>query len=200
MKKFSLISLFLLVSLGVDYSFAQSPMDVIKKSNQQVLDILAERETIDIETKERLLKVIDEVTDFAGISQQVTERFCSDLTPEQCRTFEQVFQDLLRGSSVKKLGRYRADSFEYLGEQLEGSKAIVETVAFYEEDQIQLNYHLEHSEEKWRVINYVVDDVDTIRNYKKQFIRLFARNSFDEVMARLRNKIAENEKGFVQKS
>ena len=200
MKKYSLISLFLLFAICVVYSSPQSPLDIIRTSNQQVLDILAGRDTIDLETRDKLLKVIVEVTDFAGISSRVTERFCQDLTPEQCETFNKVFQELLRSSSVKKLGRYRADSFEYLREQIDGSTAVVETLAYYEEEQIQLNYHLERAEEKWRVINYVVDDVDTVRNYKKQFIRLFARNSFDEVMTRLRNKIAENEKEYVKGS
>jgi phospholipid transport system substrate-binding protein len=200
MKKFSLISLFLFVVLDVIYTFPQSPLDIIKTSNQEVLDILAGRETIDSETRDKLLKVIDEVTDFTGISRQVTERFCKNLEPEQCETFNEVFQELLRSTSVKKLGRYRADSFEYLREHVEGSTAVVETIARYEEDQIQLNYYLERQEEKWQVVNYVVDDVDTIRNYKKQFIRLFAKNSFDEVMKRLRNKITKNEKEYLQQS
>jgi hypothetical protein len=43
------------------------------------------------------------------------------------------------------------------------------------------------------IVNYVVDDIDTVRNYKKQFMRLFARNTFDRVMERLRKKIAAYE-------
>jgi hypothetical protein len=44
------------------------------------------------------------------------------------------------------------------------------------------------------IVNYVVDDIDTIRNYKKQFMRLFAKKTFDQVMERLRKKIADYEK------
>ena len=56
-----------------------------------------------------------------------------------------------------------------------------------------LDYHMELQQEGWRIINYITDDVDTIRNYRKQFRRLFAENSFQEIMQRLTNKIKELE-------
>ena len=99
-------------------------------------------------------------------------------------------------SSIKKLGRYRAERFEYLGEELKDDKATVKTLAYYKDEVVRLDYLLERVDGKWLVFNYIVDDVDTIHNYRKQFTRLFARNDFKGIIERLERKTAEYEKEY----
>ena len=172
---------------------AETPLETVRSSNGKVLDIYASHETVDKETEGKIYSVIDGVTDFAGISDSVTSRFCIKLTAGECEEFNEVFTRLLRLSSIKKLGRYRADGFEYLGEETDGESAVVRTIALYGEEKIYLDYSLEEREGSWRIVNYVVDDVDTIRNYRKQFIRLFSRKSFPEVIERLEERISSYE-------
>jgi ABC-type transporter MlaC component len=191
------IPIFLCLSLiSLISASSQSPLELIRSSNRQVQAILSQHEIIDPETETELFEIIEGVTDFAAISHGTTLPFCKNLTEAQCTKFDQTFQKLIRLSSIKKLGRYRADRFEYLGEDVTKDTAIVKILAFYEDDEVHLDYHLIHEEGKWLIVNYVVDDVDTIRNYKKQFLRLFARNTFDEIIERLEKKIREYEKEY----
>jgi ABC-type transporter MlaC component len=171
------------------------PLEVVKRSNQNVRDILKDQKAVDAQAEAKLLEIINRVTDFETISQRVIQRFCKKLPPQQCETFDRVFKRLLRVSSLKKMGRYRADRFDYLSEEMKEKTAIVKTIAYYKEEKAQLDYYLEFKNEKWMIVNYVVDDIDTVRNYIKQFMRLFAKKTFDQVMERLRKKIAayENE-------
>ena len=46
----------------------------------------------------------------------------------------------------------------------------------------------------WVIVNYVVDDVDTVRNYRKQFTQLLAMKTFEQVMSQLEKKISSLEK------
>jgi phospholipid transport system substrate-binding protein len=172
---------------------AETPRETVRSSNQKVLDIYASHENVDEEAERKIYDVIDGVTDFAGISDSVTSRFCRKLTAGECEEFNRVFTRLLRLSSIKKLGRYRADGFEYLGEEIEGQSAVVRTIALYGEEKIYLDYSLEERNGSWRIVNYVVDDVDTIRNYRKQFTNLFSKKSFEEVIERLEKKISSYE-------
>lgn len=191
------LSIFLLPSFfSLIPASTQSPLEIIRSSNQQVQALLSQHEIIDPETETKLFEIIEGVTDFAAISEGTTRPFCKNLTEAQCTRFDQTFQELIRISSIKKLGRYRADRFEYLGEDIDKDTAIVKILAFYEDDEVHLDYHLIHDGKKWLIVNYVVDDVDTIRNYKKQFLRLFARNTFDEIMERLEKKIQEYEREY----
>lgn len=172
---------------------AETPLETVRSSNQKVLDIYASHESVDEETERKIYDVIDGVTDFASISDSVTARFCKKLTAGECEEFNGVFTRLLRLSSIKKLGRYRADGFEYIGEEIDGPSAVVRTIALYGEERIYLDYSLEERSGSWRIVNYVVDDVDTIRNYRKQFTRLFSRKSFEEVIERLEERISSYE-------
>jgi ABC-type transporter MlaC component len=166
------------------------PLEVIRQSNRKVQEILNAHKTVDEKTEAQLLTVIDGVTSFETISHRVIHRFCKKLNKARCETFDRIFQQLLRVSSLKKMGRYRADKFDYMGEEIDKNTAIVKTIAYYKEEKAQLDYYLELFDGKWKIVNYVVDDIDTIRNYKKQFLRLFAKKSFDQVMERLKKKIA----------
>ena len=169
---------------------AESPLETVKASNKKILEIYALHETIDAEVSASIYAAIDEVTDFESIASSVTSKFCRKLSSEQCRLFGDVFVRLLRTSSTRKLGRYRADRFEYHGEEREGEAAVVRTTAHFGDDHVTLDYSLEKKDGRWVIVNYVVDDVDTIRNYRKQFTRLFSKKSFEQVIERLERKIA----------
>lgn len=195
MGKLKYFSIFILCFLVMGITAAEvmimRPREVVKRSNQNVQSILKAQKTVDAQTEAKLLEIINRVTDFETISQRVIQRFCKELTQQQCETFDRVFQRLLRVSSLKKMGRYRADRFDYLSEEIKEKTAIVKTIAYYKEEKAQLDYYLEFKNDKWMIVNYVVDDIDTVRNYKKQFMRLFAKKTFDQVMERLRKKIAD---------
>jgi len=196
MKKLCAMLSYLLIFLSMVFAQEQNPLTVVRNSNQEVQNILKGKEIINKETEAELLSIINGVTDFSAISRQVIERFCKNLTLAQCEKFDDVFQRLLRVSSIKKMGRYRAERFDYLGEEITGNTAIVKTIAYYEGDDFQLNYHLVSVQGQWMVHNYIVDDVNTIRNYTKQFIRLFARSTYEAIIRRLEQKIAEYEKEY----
>lgn len=172
---------------------APAPLEVIRASNNAVLGILARSPVVDAAVDRELFGVIDKVTDFDRLAGTIVDPFCAKLAADECRLFKETFVRLLRITSIRKLGRYRADAFDYTGEELAGETATVRTVAHFKEERIPLDYQLARRGGSWVIVNYVVDEVDTIRNYRKQFTRLFAQESFAQVIERLRRKIAENE-------
>ncbi len=200
MEKLKLIVSTILVLFLAANLLSRQPMDIIQSSNQAVIDILSKKTRISGETESKLLKIIDRITSFNQIAKNVTTRFCMKLSKSQCAQFNRIFIELLRISSLKKMGRYRADRFKYLEQKIVGNKAVVRTIAYYESEEVQLDYHLQKPDKgAWQIVNYIIDDIDTIRNYRKQFRRLFAKYSFDKVMERLNRKIKqyqqENQKG-----
>ncbi|MBN2264342.1 MAG: ABC transporter substrate-binding protein [Candidatus Aminicenantes bacterium] len=170
---------------------APGPLEAVRSSNERVRSILAGRETIDPHTEEALFAAIDEATDIGLISRRATEAFRSRLTGAEYAELDGTFRELLRKSSLRKLGRYRADRFEYVDEEIRGDTALVRTMAFYEAESVRLDYRMERIAGRWMIVDYIVDDVETVRNYRKQFIRLFAANDTAGVIRRLKAKIAE---------
>jgi ABC-type transporter MlaC component len=183
----------MLVSL-VSQAAAATPLEVVKKANESVLSIYKKHQVVDASVEKEIFTIIDGVTDYKALSEGAIEGFCPNLTAAQCAKFKQVFTKLLRISSIKKLGRNRADSFEYGGETVTGDSAVVKSFAFFDSERIPLDYQMARRGDGWVIVNYVIDEVDTVRNYRKQFTQLLAKKSFDQVIGQLERKISVLEK------
>jgi ABC-type transporter MlaC component len=168
----------------------EGPMQVIEKSNTEILELYAdEGDAPDV--SQRVFDVMDEVTSFDSIADAAIDGLCDPAADDDCERFKEVFKELLRVSSVQKLGRYRADRFDYLGEDIDGDAATVRTLAHYGDDAIEVDYSLRRQETGWVIDNYVVDGVDTIRNYRKQFSRMLGDRPVDFVIERLERRTEE---------
>ena len=166
------------------------PLQVIRESNEEILGLYeSDPGGPDSTVNQQVFDVMDQVTSFTTIADEAIEGLCDPAAGEDCETFKAVFTELLKVSSVNKLGRYRADRFDYLREEVEEESATVRTIAHYGEDEIELDYTLVPLGESWLISNYVVDGVDTIRNYRKQFTRMLRVSSVETVIERLRNRI-----------
>ena len=192
-KLFTKISttLLLLAVLAISAYAADSPMDVVKKSNDKVSAINAKSPKPDDKAKKQMLDVIGSVTSWSEISGEVASKL-RGLTPQQQKEFKEKFEELLRISSVNKLGRYRADGFEYVEEKIDGDKATVKTLALYKKEKVELVYELKKIAGKWMIVNYIVDGVDTVRNYQKQFSRLLKKKDFNGIIEVLDKNIKES--------
>ena len=169
-----------------------SPLETVRESNTEILGIFASGGD-DGDTHARVYAVMDTVTDFAAMADGAIDRFCADLDAATCTEFKATFTHLLRARAVAKAGRYKAGDFEYGNEGIDGTTAVVSTVAKYKDDSVNLVYHLTLRDGSWMIVNYVVDGVDTVRSHRKQFTRLLRKESVDDVIARLQRKIAEYE-------
>lgn len=172
---------------------AATPLDVVRTSNEAVQAIFKRHPAVDAAVEKELFTVIDAVTDYPALASAAIDPFCPRMSPATCTTFKETFTRLLRISSIKKLGRYRADRFEYAGEEVDGATALVRTFAFYKEEKVPLDYRMARRGSSWVIVNYLVDEIDTVRNYRKQFTQLLGRETVEQVIERLNRKIASLE-------
>ncbi|MHB8834386.1 MAG: MlaC/ttg2D family ABC transporter substrate-binding protein [Candidatus Methylomirabilia bacterium] len=174
----------------VSHAVAATPLEVVKSTNEAVLAIYARHKKVDAAVEKEIFTVIDAVTDYEALAGGAIDPLCPKLTAAQCTSFKEIFTRLLRVSSVKKLGRARAGRFEYRGEKVTGKSAVVRSTAFFNEESVPLDYYLERRGGTWVIVNYFVDEVDTVTNYRKQFRSLLAKKTFEQVMNQLEHKIA----------
>jgi ABC-type transporter MlaC component len=168
-------------------------MEIVRVSNEAITEILRQHDPLGSEGEELVYEVMDGVTDFLVMSAAAIDDVCVDreVSADKCGEWKTVFGDLLRIRSIKGVGRYRADRFEYLNEEIDGERAVVNTLAYYEDEEVTLDYELESRDGSWRIVNYVVDDVDTVSSYRRRFTRLLDGESVDDVIKRLSDRIQE---------
>lgn len=174
-----------------------TPMEIVRDSNEAITAILNEYDPLGSDGEELVYEVMDGVTDFQTMSAAAIDEVCVDreIPADKCGEWKTVFGDLLRIRSIKGVGRYRADRFDYLNEEIDGERAVVNTLAYYEDEEITIDYELESREDAWFIVNYVIDDVDTVRSYHRRFKRLLDGKTVDYVIERLSVRIEEFREG-----
>jgi len=183
--------MFFSLNLG---SLADTPLQVIRDSNEAILSLYQNRDSHSTTFIEREAEVImDEVTSFKTLAQMVMVEFPETVSSLQREKFTRIFSRLLKLNAIKKLGRYRASHFEYLDEKIDGDEALVNTIALFDDDAIPIDYVLKKINGHYQIVNYVVWDVDTVINYRKQFKRLLMKESFETLLLRLQSKIKKLE-------
>jgi ABC-type transporter MlaC component len=185
-----LLMIFFPPALEPDVTASESPLQIVKKTNEKILNILKSKNKIDYHMRMRVFEIVSEVTSLSFISTQVTENLCEKLTRVQCKKFADLFKKFLEVSIKKKTKRYQVKRFIYLGEEIDGDRAEVRTIAHHRQDYIYMTFLLKKVKQNWVVVNYIVDDVDAIENYKKQFNKLFKKYEYEKVIKKLKRKIS----------
>ncbi len=106
-------------------------------------------------------------------------------------------EGLLRASYAQKaIGQGKAQ-VQYGKETVEGNEASVVTTVKVKQDELPVEYKLFRADAKgeWRIYDIVTDDVSLLETYQGQFRKLLADKGFDGLLATLKTKKAQLEKG-----
>ncbi len=180
---------------GLAFSRAQaqeSPVDGVRDRNQSVQEVLAaEGDSVSDETREELKDVINSLIDFRELSRRALGRYWDERTEAEQSEFVDVFRELVRNSSVRKLGIHRADSLVYRPAEISDGQARVTTVAWKGGRSAEIVYHMHRVDGEWKAWDVVVDGSSTMRTYRDSFYREIRATSYQAMFSRLQDRLAE---------
>ena len=185
--KIFLLILFSLFFSQIAYC-ENSALETIQNSNDAILELYKKKKTEESDLSEQVYSVMEKVTDFQTIADSALQHFCTTPKNPTCLAIKQELIQLLKLSATAKLGRYRASSFDYTGQMQTEDSTIVKTIAHFGEDLVTLDYVLKKKQNEWKIVNYIVDDIDTVRNYQKQFKRILRKGTLETLLTRLKKQ------------
>ena len=184
LNKVIIVILFGLITVA---AYAETPTDVIKKANKKISEIKLNNQS-QAEIEDLVGKELEKNTSFSKIADNVKASICKSVSEDKCKEFYNSFLELIKITYTKKLSKYYINNSEYLGESVNGKKATVKTKVITEDKEISIVYELEKISNKWMIINYIFDDINTTENYKKQFNRMLKKSSIDKIIDNLNKK------------
>ncbi len=200
MRCFSgICSLALLLSTSLA-ALAGEPMDVIRQSTDKVIEILKDPALKDSpEIREsRIWEIVSVRFDFEEMARRALAVHWRDRTVQEQKEFVDLFGKLLQRSYSGKLAQYTDEKVEYLGEEIEGSRAEVRTKLVSKSMEVPIEYRMLKKSNEWRVYDVVIEGVSLVNNYRNQFNRIVVSSGYKELVQRMRNKwedlIRESEK------
>ena len=191
-----LLSSFLFLSILSINVYAGDPTNLMKQTIDKIIDILKNKELKKAEkTNERrvaIRKVVGERFDFEEMAKRSLALHWKKRTPEERKEFVPLFSDLLERSYIKKIEGYTDEKFLYTDEKIDVDYAVVNTRIITKRNvEIPIEYRLLNKNGKWEVYDVVIEGVSLVNNYRNQFNKIIRKDSYEELVRRMKNKQEE---------
>ena len=181
----------LVVALTVFTGFAgEDPVMVIKRINDELMITISQPTDGKTGDVEKLRKVTSGMFDFAVLSRSVLPKIVWDSSSTTLKEeFISAFRELVEYSSAGNLVAFEQDSTVYDTAVIHGDRASVSTHLWSKGRDNHLVYKMILADGSWKVVDLVINDLSTARNYKEQFNELLKEKSMREVIILLKNKL-----------
>ena len=141
------------------------------------------------ERREKLKEVISQRFDFAEMAKRALGPEWRRRSPEEQKEFVKLFTTLLEQAYLDKIESYNGEKVQYLREREDNNSAEVATKIIDNKGrEFSVNYRLHNVNGDWKVYDVVIEDISLVNNYRAQFNRVLAKDSFDELLTRMREK------------
>ena len=180
--------------LMASVAFANPPADEIKRTVDEVVRIVADKDMKKNETKRRqaLKKSISNIFDYAEMAKRSMGKHWNARTPAEKKVFVDLFATLLENSYAGKIESYNNEKIIYIKDLVDGDYAEVKSkVVTANRDEFTLDYRLLKQNNKWMVYDVIIEGVSLVSNYRSQFNKIITANGYDKLVKKLQSKNEE---------
>lgn len=173
-----------------DPTVTAEPRQLINETAQRIVEILAQEN----ETSEKRVSEIEAVAydifDFTTMSKLVLARNWRKLDKTQRGEFVREFKRHLSRTYGTRLDRYDQEKVDVTGAQLEprNDVSVMTTIRGGQFDGAEISYRLRDRNDRWRIIDVVIEGVSLVSNYRSQFAEVLNSGTIDDLLTKLRDK------------
>ena len=172
---------------------AGEPTEQIRSAINQGVEIL-NRSKLDSKPERakvisRLREIVYPLFDFDEMAKRSLGTHWRRLDSRQQKEFVIVFTDLLEKTYADRIDLYDEQKVVYTGETLDNSFAEVQTrIVGKNGESYAIVYRLHRVGGKWKIYDVLAENISVVSNYRSQFQRVLANSSFEELIARMKEK------------
>ena len=139
--------------------------------------------------REQLRRAIFARFDFNEMAARSLGSYWRKLTPQQQDEFTRLFTDLLEAAYLEQIESYTNEKFVYVKETIDQDYAEVQSrIQTAKGEEYALNYRLRLVGKEWKIYDVVIENISLVNNYRSQFNRVIANQSYDELLRKLKDK------------
>jgi len=198
LKRIYLIVTILLLALFVlpMQVLAATAKETVETQVNKVLKALAEPGFKDQTKDAKIVKIrsiVNEIFDYTELSKRTLGREWTKFNAPQQSEFVKLFSDLLEKTYADRLLSYSDEKVVFEKESLlrEGQAEVTSHVLTADGKKIPLDYRMVQKGGSWRVYDVIIEGISLVKNYRDQFRDILAKDSPEEVLKMLREKVAK---------
>lgn len=166
------------------------PRALIDETATKIVAILARKDEPDEVRVEKIETIAYEVFDFTTMSKLVLARNWRKLDKEKRKEFVREFKQNLSRTYGTRIDRYDQEKVEIYDTRVEprDDVSVMTRIVGGQFDGAEIAYRLRNRNDRWRIIDVVIEGVSLVSNYRSQFAEILNSGSIDDLLAKLRDK------------
>jgi phospholipid transport system substrate-binding protein len=182
----------LLAFVGGAAATTPSAMDFLKAVDKKLDPLLEDTD----KNKGEILRILNEMLDYKQLCRESLGERWDTRSNAHRKDFCATLKALTEKNSVKRLKDSKDHKIEYESEEVIGATASVVTHVIPAEPRaprVEIEYKLQKADGGWRVTDMVTDGVSMVSTYRSEFGRIISEDGWDELMTRMKDKLAEGQ-------
>jgi phospholipid transport system substrate-binding protein len=141
----------------------------------------------------KIRSIVNEIFDYTELSRRTLGREWTKFNAQQQNEFVKLFGDLLEKTYADKLLSYSNEKVVFDKESMlrEDQAEVTSNILTADGKKIPLDYRMIRKEAGWRVYDVIIEGISLVKNYRDQFRDILAKDSPEEVLKMLRDKVAK---------
>jgi phospholipid transport system substrate-binding protein len=177
---------------------ADGSMERIKETTDKIIAILSDPALKGPdkaeERRRRLRQGVDERFDWEEFSRRTLAKHWKKRTAKEKREFVPLFGTLIERTYMDKVEDYSGEKVRYEKERVKGKYGLVKAkVVTNDKREIDVDYRLKYKRNDWYVYDVTVVGVSLVKSYRVQFNDIIMQSSYEELVKRLKDKLAAEE-------
>lgn len=176
---------------------AGEPLQLVRTSVDKAIQILKDpnlhsqdkkRERVD-----RLREALQSIFDYEEMAKRALGTHWRRRTPAEQEEFVKLFRNFLERIYSDKIDLYGGEKVRFGREVIDQGFAEVEsTIIRPNGEELAVVYKLRQRDGEWKVYDAVVENISIVNNYRSQFDRVISSSSYQELVKRLQEKVAQD--------
>ena len=180
---------------GTAMAATEGPREVVRRLADDVLAVLKQKTLASDAKRDRIEQLVYAGVDFETLSRLVLARNWSRFSADEQARFQQEFKQHLSVTYGKSIDSYKNEDLAITGdrEEARGDWTVKTKVVRGGSDDIVVDYRLRQAEGRWKIIDFVVEGVSLVANFRSQFQDILASKSPRELIALIHDKNVKGE-------
>jgi len=177
----------------------EKPIEALQRGLEAGFRVLKDPEYSGADRKEaqqqQLRVILDQVFDFRVFSKKVLASNWKNFTPQQRKEFVRVFAEFLGKFYMGKLQKkYKDERLIYVGQEMKSeTRALVHVKVVWKGQKIPVDLRMIKRRGLWKVYDIEALGISAVRNYRAQLKSLLSKETPDQVIERLKQKVKQIE-------
>ena len=177
----------------------EQPMEALRRGLEAGFRVLKDPEYSGVDRKEaqqqKLRIILEQVFDFRVFSKKVLASNWKNFTPSQRKEFVRVFGEFLGKFYMGKLQeKYKDERLIYVGQEMRSdTRALVHVKVVWKGQKIPVDLRMIKRRGLWKVYDIEALGISAVRNYRAQFKSLLGKETPDQVIEKLKQKVEQIE-------